>query len=156
MSERLVGHADEHAGGHVEQAQSKPMRVEAWLLSAGVVFFVPIGVIYGWASDWEPVGVVSFLLLGGMFALAGGYMWLTARRIDPRPEDNPTADIEDRAGDVGTFSPHSWWPLVMGAGVALAFLGVGVGWWLTGIGAVVALVAVAGQLTEFSRGMHAH
>ncbi len=148
--------SNQHAGGHTEQEQAKPMRVEAWLLSAGVLFFVPVGVIYGYVAEWEPVGTVGFFLLGGMFALAGGYMWLTARRVSPRPEDNPTADIEDRAGDVGTFAPHSWWPFVMGLGVAIAFLGVAIGWWLTGIGAIVALVAVAGQLTEFSRGQHAH
>ena len=136
--------------------QTKPMRVEAWLFSAGVVFFVPVGIIYGFSSHWEPVGVVGFFLLGGMFALAGGYMWLTARRVDPRPEDNPTADIEDRAGEVGVFSPHSWWPLVLGIAATLAFTGVAIGWWMTGLGIALGLVGLVGQLFEFSRGQHAH
>ncbi|MPV38578.1 cytochrome c oxidase subunit 4 [Georgenia subflava] len=132
------------------------MRVEAWLFSAGVAFFVPIGLIYGYVADWEAVGTVGFLLLGGMFALAGGYMWITARRIDIRPEDTPTADIEDRAGEVGVFSPHSWWPLVLGVAVTLAFAGIAIGWWMTGLGFAVGIVGLVGQLFEFSRGQHVH
>ncbi|MHB1063760.1 MAG: cytochrome c oxidase subunit 4 [Georgenia sp.] len=133
------------------------MRVEAWLFLSGIIFFVPIGVVYGFVTGWsEAVGAVALILLGGMFAMAGGYLWLTGRRVDQRPEDDPLANIEDRAGEVGVFSPHSWWPLVMGAGVAVAFLGIAIGWWLVGIGAVIALLAVAGQLMEFSRGQHAH
>ena len=30
----------------------------------------------------------------------------------------------------GFFSPHSWRPLSLAIGGALAFLGVAVGWWL--------------------------
>ena len=63
-----------HHDDHGVPEQTKPMRVEAWLFSAGVAFFVPVGIIYGFASKWELVGVVGFFLLGGMFALAGGHM----------------------------------------------------------------------------------
>ena len=140
-----------------ERVDTKPLRVEALLFLAGIVFFVPVGVVYGFVTEWaEPVGSVSLILLGGMFAMAGGYLWLTGRRVDQRPEDDPLGNIEDRAGEVGVFSPHSWWPLVMGAGVALAFLGVAIGWWMTGIGAVVAIISIVGQFFEFSRGQHAH
>jgi hypothetical protein len=140
--------------GHGEQ--TRPMRVEVLLFSAWILFFIPVAIIYMWLSDAEPVGTVGLFLLGGMFAFSGGYLWLTARRIDQRPEDDPRGEIEDRAGEVGTFSPHSWAPLVIGIGTMLAFLGLAFGWWLTGIGAVVALVGLAGQLTEFSRGQHKH
>ncbi|MFH5823006.1 cytochrome c oxidase subunit 4 [Georgenia sp. AZ-5] len=146
----------QHAGGHTEQKQSRPMWVEAVLFTAGILFFLPVALIYGWVSDWESVGTISLFLLCLMFALSGGYLILTSRRIDPRPEDNPTADIEDRTGEVGVFSPHSWWPLVLGIGAAIAFFGVAIGWWLVGIGAVVSMIGLTGQLFEFSRGQHAH
>lgn len=133
-----------------------PLRFEATVFAAGIAFFVPVGLIYGWLSGWEPVGSVGFLMLGAMCALVSAYLWITGRRLDPLPEDNPTAEIEERAGEVGTFSPHAWAPLVIGGGAALAFLGTAVGWWLTGIGVVVALGGLVFQVTEFSRGQHVH
>ena len=145
-----MSHDDEPMG------KKPPLHVETILFAAAIVFFLPVGLIYGWVSGWEPVGSVSLLLLCGMFGLAGGYLWLLGRRVDPRPEDNPTANIEDRAGEVGVFSPHSWWPLVLGIAAALVFLGVAIGWWVTGIGVLVAVVGLIGQLFEFSRGQHAH
>ncbi|WP_127128003.1 cytochrome c oxidase subunit 4 [Georgenia sp. SYP-B2076] len=132
------------------------MHVETILFGASVIFFLPVGLIYGYVADWEPVGTVSLLLLCGMFGLSGGYLWLLGRRVDPRPEDNPTANIEDRAGEVGVFSPHSWWPLVLGLGAALAFAGLALGYWVTGLGVLVAVIGLVGQLFEFSRGQHAH
>lgn len=134
----------------------KPMFVETWLFLAGVVFFIPVGAIYGIVADWEPVGTVALFLLGGLSALAGGYLWITARRIDPRPEDNPTADIAERAGEVGVFSPHSWWPLVLGLATTFGFLGLAIGWWMVGLGIALGLVGLVGLLFEFYRGQHAH
>jgi hypothetical protein len=40
--------------------------------------------------------------------------------------------------------------------VTLGFLGPAVGWWMTGLGLIVALVGLAGQMYEFNRGIHAH
>ncbi|WP_345218933.1 cytochrome c oxidase subunit 4 [Georgenia halophila] len=132
------------------------MRIEAWLFLAGVFAFIPLAVIYGFAAQWEPVGTTGLFLLGALSGLAGGYLWITGRRIDPRPEDDPTADISDRAGEVGVFSPHSWWPLVLGVAATLGFLGLAIGWWMVGLGILMALIGLVGMLFEFSRGQHAH
>jgi hypothetical protein len=143
--------------GEQEPQAPRPMRVEVGVFILGPVFFLPIALIYGFVADWEPVGTTALLLLVGLYGIAGGYLWLLSRRLDPRPEDDPLGEIEDNAGEIGVFSPHSWWPLVLGIAVAMAFLGPAVdAWWLTGVGVVVAMIGLVGQLFEFSRGQHAH
>lgn len=140
-----------------QPVSAPPMRVELGLFAAGPIFFLPIALIYGFVADWEPVGTTALLLLTGLYLLVAGYFWILSRRIDPRPEDDPLAEVEDHAGEVGVFSPHSWWPLVLGVGASLAFLGPAVdAWWMLGVAVVVAGVGLAGQLTEFSRGQHKH
>ncbi|MFC7406066.1 cytochrome c oxidase subunit 4 [Georgenia alba] len=141
---------------HETERPSKPLAIEAWLFLAGVFAFIPVAVIYGFVADWEPVGTTGLFLLAALSALAGGYLWITGRRIDMRPEDNPTADIDERAGEVGVFSPHSWWPLVLGIATTLGFLGLAIGWWMVGLGMFIGLVGLVGLLFEFYRGQHAH
>ncbi len=150
--------AREHdrAPGEPSAEHPTPLRVEMWTFLAGVVFFLIVALIYGVWSSWEPVGTVALLLLTGLYGLSGAYLAILARRVDPRPEDNPVSDVEDHAGEIGVFSPHSWWPLVLGIAAALAFAGIAVGWWMFGLGLVVAAIGLAGQTFEFSRGPHAH
>lgn len=151
-----MAHENDRAPGEPSAEHPKPMRVEMWTFLAGVIFFLPVALIYGFWSGWEPVGTVALFLLVGLYGLAGGYLALVARRVDPRPEDNPTSDVDEHAGEIGVYSPHSWWPLVLGVAAALAFAGVAVGWWLFGIGLAVGVIGLVGQTFEFSRGPHAH
>ena len=133
------------------------MKVESWLFGAGTFFFVPIGVIYGILTSWrEPVGPTALILTGGLALMVGWYLWFTARHIDPRPEDDPQAPIEAAAGEYGFFSPHSWWPLPLGAAAALTFAGLAVGWWMVTIGILVGALALVGWVFEYWRGAHAH
>ena len=132
------------------------MRLEARLFGFLVPFFLIVAVAYGWWSGWEPVGVVALLLTGGLVGMIGLYLGLVARRIDPRPEDDPFGQIEQGAGEQGVFSPGSWWPLACGASAAVVFLGLAVGWWLVGVGVVLGMLALVGWVFEFSRGQHAH
>jgi hypothetical protein len=120
-------------------------------------FFLVVGVIYGLLTEWqEPVGFLGIPLVGGLMAMVGAYLALTARRIDPRPEDDEDGDIEDGAGDQGVYAPWSWWPLVLGLAAATGFLGMAVGWWVLYIGFMIGVVALVGWVFEFSRGQHAH
>jgi hypothetical protein len=120
-------------------------------------FFLVVGVIYGLLTEWqEPVGFLGIPLVGGLMAMVGAYLALTARRIDPRPEDNEDGDIEDGAGDQGVYAPWSWWPLVLGLAAATAFLGMAVGWWVLYIGFMIGVIALVGWVFEYSRGQHAH
>ena len=80
-----------------------------------------------------------------------------ARRLDTRPEDYSEADIADGAGELGFFSPHSWWPIL----IALAFSTAAVGaalWlpWLIVAGIVFVLGAVCGLVFEYYVGPEKH
>lgn len=143
-------HRDNPAG------KRPPMRVETLVFAGGILFFLPVALIYGFWTGWEPVGTVTLLLLAGLYALVSGYLWVVSRRIDPRPEDDPLGEIEQRAGEIGVFAPHSWGPFITGLATAGLFLGLVVGWWLFGVFAVLAVIGVIYQLFEFSRGQHAH
>lgn len=132
------------------------MKIETMLFGSGAFFFAPVGIIYGLLSDWEPVGSAGLLLTAGLAALVGAYLWVTSRRIDPRPEDDPQAEIHQGAGEQGEFSPWSWWPLPLAFGSAVVFLGLAVGWWMFYIGAAISAVALIGWVYEYYRGAHAH
>ena len=132
------------------------MRLEARLFALGVLFFVPVGLVYAFFSHGEPMGTVGLPLVGGLVGMIGAYFALLSRRIDPRPEDDEHAEIADGAGDQGVFSPWSWWPLVLGLAAAVAFLALAVGFWLMVIAAPLAVVGLVGWVFEFSSGQHAH
>lgn len=132
------------------------MKLEVKLFLYGILFFFPIGLIYGVWSHGEPVGTVGIPLVGGLVGMIGAYLALLSRRIDPRPEDDEQGEIAEGQGDQGVYSPWSWWPLVIGAAAAIAFLGLAVGFWLTGIGVALAVIGLVGWVFEYSRGIHAH
>jgi hypothetical protein len=133
------------------------VKIEAWIFGAGVFFFVPVALVYGFLTDWnEPVGLLGVLLMAGLSGMIGGYLGFTAKRVGPRPEDRNDAEIHEGAGEQGHFSPWSWWPLVLGLAAAGGFLGLAVGWWIVFIAAGLALVALVGWVFEYSRGDHAH
>ena len=113
--------------------------------------------LYAVWSDFEPVGTTALLLLVGMWGMVGFFLSLQSRKVDPRPEDDPAARIEDHpTNDYGFFAPFSWWPFVLGIAVTLVFLGLAAGWWIFGLGLALAVVGVAGHAFEFNRGPHAH
>lgn len=131
------------------------MKIEGWLFMSGTVFYGLVAVIY-WLLAEEPVGTTALALTAGLAFLVGFYTLFTARRIGPRPEDRVDAEISEGAGDLGFFSPHSWWPLPTGLGAALTGLGLIFGWWLVLIGAGILVVGVLGIVFEYYHGEHAH
>jgi len=132
------------------------MKVEYKLFVVVGGFFTVVGLIYGIVTSWsEPVGPFGLLLSAGLSALIAFYLWETGRKLDPRPEDDPSALISAAEGEYGFFSPHSWWPLAVAASAAVIFLGLAVGWWLVIIGMVLAALATVGWTYEYFRGEHA-
>jgi hypothetical protein len=131
------------------------VKVEGWLFAAGVFFFGLSAAIYWFVSE-EPVGTVALSFTAGLAFLVGYYLLFTARRIDPRPEDSFDAEIADGAGELGFYSPHSWWPLPVAFFAAVTFLGIVFGWWLFIIGAIGAMLSVIGLVFEYYRGEPAH
>ena len=133
------------------------MKVEYWLFSGGVLFFLPLGITYGIVPSWqEPVGTTSLFLTSGLALLIGLYLFVVSRRVDARPEDDPRGTIEQGAGELGEFAPYSWWPLPLAFGGALIFFGMAAGYWVSLVGAAFGAVALIGWVYEFYRGEHAH
>lgn len=133
------------------------MKVEGLIFNGLTIFFLPVTIIYGLVTDFnEQVGFYALLLTTLMSAMVGLYITFTARRIDPRPEDNPEGEIAELAGEQGHFSPWSWWPLPLAGAAALLFLGIAVGWWIGLIGAALGVVALVGWTFEYYIGDHAH
>ena len=131
------------------------MKVEGWLFGAIAVFLIPVTVIYWYWSN-DPTGTTALVLTFGLCFLIGYYLLFTARRIEPRPEDKPDATIEEAAGDLGFFSPYSWWPLAVAAACAVMFLGIVFGWWLFILAVPFVALAVIGFVFEYYRGEHEH
>ena len=131
------------------------MKVEGWLFASGTVFFSIVAFIY-WIFSGEPVGTTALVLTAGLAFLIGFYVLFTARRIDPRPEDRRDAEIFEGAGELGFFSPHSWWPLPTAFGAALTGLGLIFGAWLALLGVAILGFAIFGMVFEYYRGVHSH
>jgi hypothetical protein len=126
----------------------------------GVFAFV-MATIYGFwtnASElgFEHVGVIGFILAGLLGFMIAWYLWMTRRRLENDPSDDPLGNIDEIQGEFGFFSPHSWWPLPLAAASALVFLGAAVGWWIALIGVGLSGLALIGWVFEYWRGAHAH
>ena len=78
------------------------MKIESWIFGAGVFFFVPVALIYGFLTNWsEWVGVLGILLVGGLAGMIGAYLGFTGKRVGLRPEDRADAEIHEGAGEQG-------------------------------------------------------
>ena len=124
----------------------------SWKLFGGLsVFYVLMTVIY-WQVGGEEVGIAGMLLSACLAGMVGFYVWFTQKRIGVTlPEDNLTAEIADGAGELGFYSPHSWWPLPVGLAATAAGVGLIVGWWLTLIAVGALLVSVIGFVLEYEK-----
>jgi hypothetical protein len=129
-----------------------------WILGG---FFWAATALYAWWSwtsdvgrhgqvEWVGVvgmglsGVLSFFLafyLGRSHSAQGGEL----------PEDIETANIDDGDPEIGHFSPWSWWPATLGLGLALTFLGLAIGVWISFIGVPLTLIAIIGWNYEYYR-----
>jgi hypothetical protein len=130
-----------------------------WRIFGGVALFLFVmAVIYPAWTDAELghvdfVGSVALVLSGLLCLMCGGYFWFVSRRIEPRPEDRKDADVADGAGEVGFFSPGSYWPFGLALAAAVAGMGM-VFWmvWLIAVGLVAVIAATCGLLFEYYSG----
>ena len=135
------------------------MKVEGWLFIGCGLFFGGTDIVY-WYTSKDPTGttalaiVVAFAV--GLAILIGFYVLFTGRRLPLRPEDNDAGEIAEGTGEIGFFSPHSWWPLFLGLGASTAALGAAIGWWLFLIGLLSTVFATIGFVFEYYRGHFSH
>jgi uncharacterized membrane protein len=131
------------------------MKVEGYLFMGCGVFFAAADVVY-WYYSKDPTGTTALALSVGLALLSGFYILFTGRRLPRRPEDDPEAEISEGTGELGFFSPHSWWPLLTGLAAAVAAVGAAVGWWLFLIGMLFVVLATIGFVFEYYRGEFSH
>jgi hypothetical protein len=131
------------------------MKLEARLFLGVAAFCWLASIAYGiWTKQdqghVEVAGLAALILCGGLFGISGSFFWFVSRRIDPRPEDRNDAEIAEAAGELGFFSPGSYWPISIAgaatvAGLGLAFFQM----WLLMIGVLGILFTVGGLLYEY-------
>jgi hypothetical protein len=131
------------------------MKVEGNLFIGCAVFFAGSDIVY-WYFSHDPTGTAALAFAVGLAFLTGFYVLFTGRRLPKLPQDDPNAEIEEGTGEIGFFSPHSWWPLFMGLAAATAALGFAIGWWLFLIGMLFTVLATIGFVFEYYRGNYAH
>jgi len=123
-----------------------------WRLFSGLsVFYFLVTIIY-WQVGGEALGITAIMLSGGLAGLIGFYLWFISKRTNGvLPEDNEEGEIADAAGELGFYSPHSWWPLPLALSACAAGMGLLIGWWLTLIAVGGLMISVVGFVLEYEK-----
>ena len=124
----------------------------SWVLFGGIgLFYVLMGSIY-WTIGGDPAGIACLFLSAALALLVSFYVWFTQKRIGQiLPEDRPTAEIADGAGELGFYSPHSWWPLPVAMSAMAMGISLVIGWWLTLISLGALVISIIGFVTEYEK-----
>jgi hypothetical protein len=134
------------------------MKTEWRIFGIVAAFLFAAAALYAWWSDYslgrtDAIGTVALILSGLLCLMCGGYFWFVSRRIDPRPEDRDDAEIAEGAGEIGFFSPGSYWPIGVAAATVMTGLGIVFWmWWLIAAGLIVVLLMTGGLLFEYYTG----
>ena len=123
-----------------------------WKLFTGLsIFYVAMAVIY-YAVGGEAVGITGMILAACLAGMVGFYLWFTQKRIGfDIPSDDLDAEIADDAGELGFYSPHSWWPLPVALSATAMSLGLIISWWLTLIALGALVISIIGMVTEYEK-----
>jgi Cytochrome c oxidase subunit IV len=123
-----------------EPGDVRDLRFEIGLFAALTAFLVLAGVGYYLFSD-EWAGTVLLILGGGLAAITAGYFFLQARLAagdDEGDVDEPEAETDHA----------SIWPLEMGAGMTVAFLGLVLGRFVLLFGLVLVVHSLVGWIAQ--------
>src|SRR6516162_10856250 len=139
------------------------MHIEARLFEFIAVFFLFAAVLYGvltalYATGGEKcAGTTALALTAGLASIVATFFRFVARRLDTRPEDYEGAEISDGAGELGFFSPHSWWPILVALSASVTAVGIAL-WlpWLIVAGVAFVLSSAAGLVFEYYVGPEKH
>jgi hypothetical protein len=139
------------------------MRIESRLFEFVATFFIVVGAISAGlttlcatgGAEWS--GVTALALTGVMALIVATFFRFVARRLDTRPEDYEAAEVSDGAGELGFFSPHSWWPIMIALSGSVTAVGIAL-WlpWLIAAGVVFILGTAAGLVFEYYVGPEKH
>lgn len=139
------------------------MHIEARIFEILTAFFAISALVYGVLTSLfanggiEWAGTTALVLSGGLSLITGTFFRFVARRLDTRPEDYEDAEISDGAGELGFFSPHSWWPVMIALSASVTAVGLAL-WlpWLIVAGVVLVLGSVSGLVFEYYLGPEKH
>lgn len=139
------------------------MHIEARLFEFLTGFFVLAAVVYAVLTEMfgeggvEWAGATALVMTAGLTLITGTFFRFVARRLDTRPEDYEDAEIADGAGDLGFFSPHSWWPVMIALSASVTAVGVAL-WlpWLIAAGICFVLATAGGLVFEYYTGAEKH
>jgi hypothetical protein len=125
------------------------VKTESRIFEILTVFFFVVAIIYLVIAK-EPAGTAALFLTGGLSLIVGTYFRFVSRRLELRPEDNPGAEVSDGAGDVGFFSPGSYWPFGLALSVALMAISLAyMYFWAVTISGVILLISIGGLIFEY-------
>ena len=123
-----------------------------WKLFTGLAIFYAIMAFVYYRVGGETVGITGMILAACLAAMVGFYVWFTQKRIGfDIPSDDLEGEIADDAGELGFYSPHSWWPLPVALSSCVTGLGLIIGWWLVLIGVGALLISIIGFVTEYEK-----
>ena len=134
------------------------MKTEYKIFAGVSVFLFGAAIVYGFytrgtGTHVEWVGTVALILSGLLCSMCGGFFWFVSRRIDLRPEDREDGEIAEGAGEIGFFSPGSYWPFGIALSASVAALGLVFWmWWLVALGLIMVVFSACGMLFEYYSG----
>jgi hypothetical protein len=134
------------------------LKTEYKIFVGVAAFLFAVAVVYGvWTNgasggvEW--IGTIALILSGLLCTMCGGFFWFVSRRIDLRPEDREDAEIAEGAGEIGFFSPGSYWPFGVALSASIAGLGLVFWlWWLIALGLVLVIVTASAMIFEYYTG----
>jgi len=137
------------------------MKTNIVVLSILAVYFGLLATVYTvWsliadgAMEWA--GSLAIALSGVLSLLIAFFLQIQFNNQGGElPEDRLEANIDDGDAELGFFSPWSWWPIVLAAGAAIAFVGLAVGFWVALYGLPLVLIGLVGWSYEYYRGYFA-
>lgn len=121
------------------------MRTEGLIFAGTAAFFAVVTTVY-WFTSYEEAGSTMLLLTVGLGLIPGVWLLWWSRRMAPRPEDRPDADIDEGTGPVGSFPGATAWPATLALGAVIAANGMAFGIWPALPGFVLMLIAASGAI----------
>jgi disulfide bond formation protein DsbB len=128
-----------------------------WILAAFFGLSAAVYAFWTWIDTsepgMEPAGTVALTLTTVLAAFIAFYLGrVHSAQGAELPEDRIDANIDDGDAELGFFSPWSWWPIMLAAAAALAFLGLAIGFWLAFIAVPLFVISIVGWVNEYYRG----
>ena len=137
------------------------MKTNIVLLGILTAYFFALTAVYTvWSiidtQQVEWIGTVAIGLSGVLTIFIAFFLQIQFKNQGgDLPEDVLEANVDDGEPELGFFSPWSWWPVILAAGAAIAFLGFAVGIWVAYYAIPFIVIGLVGWTYEYYRGYFA-